>query len=128
MLVVSKQEAPYEDAARDLLAWHAMRQSYLLRLQVAWNRLDEAHGWSLLLLNAQRVQDCFRDWLDFGSAAARGHATWLQWNGREAHLAKATEVALRDFYDESACPWKRLPWTAFDLAHATAARPVYAIA
>lgn len=124
--LLSDPPSPPLDAARDLLAWHAMRQSYLLRLQVAWGRLQEAQAWPLLLLNAQRVQDCCQDWSDFGAAAARGHARWLGWNGREAHLAKATEVALKDFQDESACPWRRLSWSAFDLAQAVAARPTLA--
>ncbi|MGO4261747.1 DUF1266 domain-containing protein [Lysobacter sp. TAB13] len=136
MLVTAQQEPhetaskedPQPDAARDLLAWHAMRQSHLLRLLVAWNLLDETRGWALLLLNAQRVRDCFLDWPDFGSAAARGHAIWLHWSGREAHRAKATQVALQDFQDEYDCAWKRLPWSAFDLAQAIAAHPIYATA
>lgn len=109
------------DPARDLLAWHAMRQSYLLRLLAAWQRIDDAQGWTLALLNAQRVQDCFDSWPEFGAAAARGHATWLRWNGREARHARATEVALQDFQEQFDCPWQRLRWSDFDLAQAVAA-------
>lgn len=122
MLVDARTE-PQEDVARDLLAWHAMRQSYLLRLLAAWERVDEARGWRLLLLNAQRVQDCFSDWQDFGSAAARGHATWLRWNGRGAGQTRTAEVALQDFQAQYRCPWKRLPWSEFDLAESIAPHP-----
>lgn len=115
------RQAPGEDAARDLLAWHAMRQSYLLRLLAAWQRIDDAQGWTLALLNARRVQDCFDSWPEFGAAAARGHATWLRWNGREARHARATEVALQDFQEQFGCPWQRLRWSDFDLAQAIAA-------
>lgn len=118
--LVDVRDDGQEDAARNLLAWHAMRQSYVLRLLVAWGLLDESRGWPLLLLNAQRVQDCFNDWLDFGSAAARGHATWLQWNDPQVRHAKATEVAFRDFHDEFGCVWKRLHWSDFNLAQAVA--------
>ncbi len=116
------------DPARDLLAWHAMRQSYLLRLLAAWQRIDDAQGWTLALLNAQRVQDCFDSWPEFGAAAARGHATWLRWNGREARQARATEVAIADFLDRYDSPWRRLGWSGFDLSAAVADGPGSAVA
>lgn len=117
---------PGQDPARDLLAWHAMRQSHVLRLLAAWGLIDDARGWPLLLLNAQRIRDSFDGWPAFGAAAGRGHATWLRWNGREARNARATEVAIADFLDQYDGPWKRLRWSGFDLAAAIAPHPVRA--
>ena len=111
------------DPVRDLLAWHAMRQNHLLRLLAAWNLIDDARGWPLLLLNAQRVRDGFDDWRGFGAAAGRGHAAWLRWTGRDAHNARATEVAIADFLDQYDCPWTRLGWSGFDLSAAIAVAP-----
>ncbi|QWP76143.1 DUF1266 domain-containing protein [Lysobacter sp. K5869] len=124
--LLEARQAPGEDLARDLLAWHAMRQSYALRLLVGWGRIDEAQAWPLALLNAQRVQDGFGSWPEFGAAAVRGHAASLRWSGREARHAKATEVALQDFQEQFGCPWQRLSWSAFDLAQALAAPSVRA--
>lgn len=107
------------DPVRDLLAWHAMRQGYVLRLLAAWGLIDDARGWPLLLLNAQRVQDGFGDWRAFGAAAGRGHATQLRWSG-EAHNTRATEVAIADYLDQYDCPWTRLSWSGFDLGAAIA--------
>lgn len=116
---------PGQDPARDLLAWHAMRQSHLLRLLAAWGLIDDARGWPLLLLNAQRVRDGFDDWQAFGAAAGRGHAAWLRWTSSGSGV-RATEVAIADFLDQYACSWKRLPWSGFDLAAAVAPQPARA--
>lgn len=112
--------APDADPVRDLLAWHAMRHSYLLRLLAAWGLIDDARGWPLLLLNAQRMRDGFADWRGFGAAAGRGHATWLRWSSHEARNARATEVAIADYLDQYDCPWTRLSWSGFDLSEAIA--------
>jgi len=123
----AEERAADADPSRDLLAWHAMRQAYALRLLAAAGRIDEARGWRLLLLNAQRVQDCFDGWPGFGAAAVRGHAGWLRAHGRDPRHAKSTQVALHDFHEQFGCAWTRLDWAAFDLAEAVAA-PTYAAA
>ncbi|NTF46335.1 DUF1266 domain-containing protein [Rhizobium rhizogenes] len=107
--------------ACQLLAAHAMRQSYILRLLAAWGLIDETLGWALLFLNAQRVRDCFLGWEEFGLAAARGRATRAAWLSREPHHgqgtrpSKATENEWQDFHTSPEYIWKRLEWSSFDL-------------
>jgi hypothetical protein len=96
-----------------LLAARAMRQSYVLRLLVSWGLLDEALGWALLLLNAQRVRTCFGGWNEFGQAAARGR-TWLASRGN-GPANRSAEVEWEEFRRCSPA-WRPSDWPAFDLA------------
>jgi hypothetical protein len=112
------QALPVGGASQPGEAWHllaarAMRQCYVLRLLVSWGLLDEALGWALLLLNAQRVRTCFGGWDEFGMAAARGR-TWLASRG-DGPANRTAEVEWGDFRCVSRA-WRQADWPAFDLA------------
>ena len=73
--------------------------------------LEDSMHWEVLLLNAQRAQQCFSNWQEFGQAFAQGRAQWLAL-GRSDVLGKAfspEEVA--QWVTEEKHPWHVMSWS-----------------
>lgn len=73
---------------RDALAFDCMRTAFLTRCIAGLGWCNENEAWLVLLLNAQRAQDCFDSWEDYATAYVRARSThaWLAeaqyWNHR----------------------------------------------
>ncbi|WP_185219033.1 hypothetical protein [Paraburkholderia dinghuensis] len=104
--------------AWQLLAAHAMRQSYLLRFLVVWGLVEAPLAWSLLLLNAQRVRACFDGWTMFGLAAARGRTSLVPRSADPRAEPNMAALVEWDDFQRSSAVWKKLNWSSFDLSSA----------
>ncbi|MBD3705645.1 DUF1266 domain-containing protein [Klebsiella pneumoniae] len=100
---------------RDALAFDCMRTAFLTRCIAGLGWCDENQAWLVLLLNAQRAQDCFASWEDYATAYVRARRVRL------ALMDTPTAVAGRDV-QEVACylkasfsRWKTLPWNDFKI-------------
>jgi hypothetical protein len=98
------------DDLRAAMAFACARVAFFVRSARMLNLLsDEAHL-HILLLNAQRAQECFGSWQDFGSAYARGRAQWLA-QGRADVLGKLfSEDDVAQWVGEEKHPWHAMPW------------------
>lgn len=99
-----------EDDLRAAMAFACARVAFFVRSARMLNLLpDEAHL-HILLLNAQRAQECFGSWQDFGSAYARGRAQWLA-QGRADVLGKLfSEDEVAQWVTEPQHPWHAMDW------------------
>lgn len=114
------QRLQRSDEPRAAMAFACARVTFFVRSARLLGWLDEAAQWQVLMLNAQRAQECFGSWLDFGQAYARGRAQWVA-QGRSDVLGTVVtpeEVAL--WVTEEQHPWHCMDWKlALDAADAS---------
>jgi len=97
---------------RDAIAFQAARVAFLVRCAAALQLCDEQRAWMVLLLNAQRAQDTFQSWQDFGDAYARARAEWLTLHeGTTTSQRARMEVA--QYLADARSNWCTLPWSAY---------------
>lgn len=65
------------DEPRAAMAFACARVAFLVRCALLMRWLEPELAWRVLLLNAQRAQDCFDSWEDFGSAYKLGREQWV---------------------------------------------------
>lgn len=65
------------DDPRAAMAFACVRSAFFVRCAMLMNWLEPEAGWRIMLLNAQRAQDCFNGWEDFGRAFMRGRQQWV---------------------------------------------------
>jgi len=65
------------DDPRAALAFACVRMAFLVRNAMLMGWADPMVAWRVLLLNAQRAQDCFAGWEDFGHAFIAGRRQWV---------------------------------------------------
>ncbi len=99
-----------EDDPRDALAFACARLAFATRVATAMGWIDEATQSSVLLQNAQRANDCFNSWRDFGNAWARGRKQWVA-GSRADSLGVSFDAAKVDqWLADPRHPWCALPW------------------
>ncbi|MBF3411151.1 DUF1266 domain-containing protein [Burkholderia pseudomallei] len=59
------------------LAFACARTAFLVRMAMLMGRVEPQVAWRVLLLNAQRAQDCFASWEDFGRAFIEWRRQWV---------------------------------------------------
>jgi len=93
------QNIQFEQSAsiKEVIAFDSARFAELLRQVILLGFLDEEEAWGLLLLNAQRVQDSFENWVDFKEAYFRGLTLhrYSQLDDKEQELFDFDEVYLQ---------------------------------
>lgn len=65
------------DDPRAAMAFACVRSAFFVRCAMLMGWIDTESGWRIMLLNAQRAQDCFSDWEDFGRAFMLGRSQWI---------------------------------------------------
>ncbi|MEN5090089.1 DUF1266 domain-containing protein [Pseudomonas protegens] len=65
------------DDPRAAMAFACVRSAFFVRCAMLMGWIDTESGWRIMLLNAQRAQDCFSDWEDFGRAFMLGRNQWI---------------------------------------------------
>lgn len=65
------------DEPRAAMAFACARVTFLVRCALLMRWLEPNLAWRVLLLNAQRAQDCFDSWEDFGKAYQQGREQWV---------------------------------------------------
>ena len=99
---------------RQALAFDCARTAFLVRCLALLELCSEEAAWLVLLLNAQRAQDSFRDWTDFGRAYANGRQVWLSFDN-QATATQRAEQEVEEYLNERDGNWSLLPWSAYKL-------------
>ncbi|MDR2213984.1 MAG: DUF1266 domain-containing protein [Pseudomonadales bacterium] len=107
------------DDPRAALAFACARTTLLARAAMLMQWITPECAWRVLLLNAQRAQDCFDSWDDYGHAFLTGRRQWLA--GLRADLSGPSldATTLRRWRAPGGA-WFRIPWPglpAFDPRH-----------
>ena len=105
------QRLQRSDDGRAAMAFACARVSFFVRSARLLDWLEDSMHWEVLLLNAQRAQQCFSNWQEFGQAFAQGRTQWLAL-GRSDVLGKAfspEEVA--QWVTEEKHPWHVMSWS-----------------
>ncbi|UQS16645.1 DUF1266 domain-containing protein [Pseudomonas sp. HS6] len=111
------------DDPRAAMAFACVRVAFLVRCALLMRWLEPDIGWRVLLLNAQRAQDCFDSWEDFGKAYQLGREQWVA-AFRVDSLGEAFhEQHLRQLLTPGSGAWADILWrtpAAFNLVLAKA--------
>ncbi len=67
----------HTDDPRSAMAFACVRTAFLVRCAMLFDWLPPETGWRILLLNAQRAQDCFNSWNELGQAFITGRQQWV---------------------------------------------------
>lgn len=95
---------------RAAMAFACARVAFFVRSARLLDWVEEEPHWDILMLNAQRAQQCFDSWLSFGQAYAQGRAQWLA-QGRADLLGKTvTAEEVDQWVSEAKHPWHAMDW------------------
>ncbi|ELW9448724.1 DUF1266 domain-containing protein [Burkholderia cenocepacia] len=98
---------------RDALAFDCARTAFLVRCIALLGWASEQHAWVVLLLNAQRAQDSFDSWEDFGLAYARARQQWLRGSGQDGPASSRATQEVREYLRNPSGNWLALPWKRY---------------
>lgn len=100
---------------RDALAFDCARTAFLTRCiaGLGWCRDDQA--WLVLLLNAQRAQDCFHSWEDYATAYVRARQTWLELHHTPTTITGRDLQEVMQYLEDPLSHWRELPWNDFKI-------------
>ncbi|MCQ8864907.1 DUF1266 domain-containing protein, partial [Escherichia coli] len=99
----------------DGLAFDCMRTAFLTRCIAGLGWCDENQAWIVLLLNAQRAQDCFASWEDYASAYVRARQKWLMIYDTPVATANRDLKEVTAWLKDPSSNWKKLPWNEFKI-------------
>lgn len=102
-----------EGRVRDALAFDCARTAFLVRCVALLGWAPEPQAWLVLLLNAQRAQDSFDSWEDFGLAYARARRQWLSGSGQDGPASSRATQEVREHLRNPAGNWVTLPWKRY---------------
>ena len=98
------------DEPRAAMAFACVRVAFLVRCALLMRWLEPDLAWRVLLLNAQRAQDCFDSWEEFGKAYQLGREQWVA-AFRVDSLGEAFhEQHLRQLLTPGSGAWADAPW------------------
>lgn len=97
------------DEPRAALAFSCARMAFFARLVMLLQWVEPEIAWRVLLLNAQRAQDCFTSWQDFGQAFTVGRHQWVA-AFRADPFGKAFDDGALAGWLNKRDAWRGLPW------------------
>lgn len=92
------------------LAFACARMAFLARLAMLMEWTDELAAWRMLLLNAQRAQDCFANWEEFGRAFVAGRRQWVAGFRADSLGASFDEASLQRWLAPDEGAWAKAGW------------------
>ena len=98
------------DDPRAALAFACARTAFLVRVSMMMEWIEPQLAWRVLLLNAQRAQDCFASWEDFGRAFIVGRRQWVAAFRADPFGKTFDEQTLGAWLTSRRNRWRRLPW------------------
>ncbi|WP_367189508.1 DUF1266 domain-containing protein [Burkholderia sp. Ed8] len=99
-----------DDEPRAALAFACARMAFFARAAMLMGWAEPDVAWRVLLLNAQRAQDCFDGWEDFGRAYVAGRKQWVT-AFRADPLGRAVdEAAVQRWLAPADGAWGRAAW------------------
>ena len=99
-----------DDDPRAALAFACARVSFAVRAATLLGWLDAAPQWALLHQNAQRAQDCFASWEDYGRALMRGRQQWIAGTRADSLGVAFDEARLAKWLATRSHPWRAMEW------------------
>ncbi|EJQ5655197.1 DUF1266 domain-containing protein [Salmonella enterica] len=100
---------------RDALAFDCMRTAFLTRCIAGLGWCDVHQAWLVLLLNAQRAQDCFDSWEDYATAYVRARRVWLTLRDTPTAPAGRDLQEATHYLQDPVSRWRQLPWNEFKI-------------
>lgn len=97
------------DEPRAAIAFACARMAFFARVVMLLQWVDPDIAWRVLLLNAQRAQDCFTSWHDFGQAFTAGRHQWVA-AFRADPFGKAFDDGTLAGWLNQRDAWRDLPW------------------
>jgi hypothetical protein len=97
------------DDPRAALAFACVRLAFFARNATLMGWIDSGAVWRVLLLNAQRAQDCFANWEDFSRAYLAGRQQWVGAYRADPLGKRFDETTLRRFLTSKNI-WAKQPW------------------
>lgn len=104
------QRLQRSDDPRAAMAFACARVSFFVRSARLLNWLDDEPQWQILMLNAQRAQQCFGSWLEFGQAYALGRAQWVAQGRSDMRGTVVTAEEVAQWVTEEKHPWHCMDW------------------
>ena len=104
------------DDPRAAIAFACVRMAFFARCAMLMKWLEPDAAWRVLLLNAQRAQDCFTGWEDFGRAYLAGRRQWVARFRADALGKGFDDAALRRLLAKKG-PWHKLEWPGLPAFH-----------
>lgn len=98
---------------RDALAFDCARTAFLVRCIALLGWVPETQAWLVLFLNAQRAQDSFESWEDFGMAYARAREHWLRISQQDGPASTRAAMEVREHLRNAEGSWRALPWKRY---------------
>lgn len=105
------------DDPRAALAFACARMAFLARVAMLMGWTEPDTAWRVLLLNAQRAQDCFDSWTDFGRAYIAGRKQWVAGFRADPFGKAFDDATLQRWLAPGDGAWGRAAWpglAAFD--------------
>ena len=97
------------DEPRAALAFACARMAFFARTVMLLQWVEPEIAWRVLLLNAQRAQDCFTSWQDFGKAVTAGRRQWVAAFRADPFGKGFDDGALAGWLSKRDA-WRDLPW------------------
>ena len=91
------------------LAFACARMAFFARVVMLLQWVEPEIAWRVLLLNAQRAQDCFTSWQDFGQAFIAGRSQWIAAFRADPFGKAFDDGALAGWLNKRGA-WHKLPW------------------
>ncbi|WP_225616873.1 DUF1266 domain-containing protein [Variovorax sp. 38R] len=102
-----------EGKVRDALAFDCARTAFLVRCIALLGWVPESQAWLVLFLNAQRAQDSFESWEDFGHAYARARLHWLRISSQDGPASSRATLEVQEHLQNTQGNWLTLPWKRY---------------
>ncbi|AQT11438.1 DUF1266 domain-containing protein [Pseudomonas protegens] len=98
------------DDPRAAMAFACVRSAFFVRCAMLMSWLEPETGWRIMLLNAQRAQDCFNDWEDFGKAFMLGRQQWIAAFRADSLGTSFNEAKLSQLLAPGSGVWASVDW------------------
>jgi hypothetical protein len=99
---------------RMVMALESARTAFLVRCLALLGLCREDQAWLILFLNAQRAQDIFQSWADFGHAYAQARYAWIEQKNQEA-ASQRSFVEVQEYLNERLGNWSTLAWDDYKI-------------
>lgn len=117
------QRLQRSDDPQAAMAFACARVTFFVRCARLLNWIEEEPHWQLLMLNAQRAQQCFGSWLDFGQAYSKGRAQWVAQGRSDLRGIAFTTEEVAQWVTEDKHPWHCMDWNLLLAAEAEGSVP-----
>jgi len=108
------------DDPRAAMAFACVRTAFFVRCAMLMKWIEPMTAWRVLLLNAQRAQDCFDGWEDFGQAFIVGRRQWVAAFRADSLGAVFNDASLGQLLMPNSGAWAGMPWRELPALHPTA--------